>query len=91
MTAAELLELFHARLVEEATAGVLAELGPLSPPEPDRLLTAQDVAEYLGRSPRWVRERRARGDLAYIRLDGGAAMYRMEDVLAFVAARRVGR
>ena len=55
-----------------------------------RLLSADEVADLVGRSARGVRERKLRGDLPYVRLDAGAAMYRRVDVDAFILARRIG-
>jgi excisionase family DNA binding protein len=54
-----------------------------------RLLGVEEVAERLGRSTRWVRDRAKRGDLPWIRLDGGALAFDLADVQAFVRARRV--
>src|SRR5438128_32884 len=54
-----------------------------------RLLTVDEVAVRLGRSERWVRERAKRGELPFVRLDGGALAFDLEDVRAFVLARRV--
>jgi excisionase family DNA binding protein len=54
-----------------------------------RLLTLEEVAERLGRSPRWVRDQVKAGELARIRLDGGAFAFDLEDVQAFARARRL--
>jgi Helix-turn-helix domain len=54
-----------------------------------RLLTLNEAAAALTRSPRWLRERVSRGELPVIRLDGGALSFQLEDLEAFVNARRV--
>jgi hypothetical protein len=46
--------------------------------EPWRLLTLDEAAERLGRSPRWVRQRKEA--IGYVRLDGGALAFRLEDL-----------
>ena len=46
-----------------------------------------EVAARLGRSTRWVRERA--GDLAFVRLDGGALAFDLEDVRCFARERRI--
>jgi hypothetical protein len=62
-----LLDVLADRLAERlAATAVPAE------PEPWRLLTVREAAARLGRSERWVRERVKAGDLATVRLDGGA-------------------
>jgi predicted DNA-binding transcriptional regulator AlpA len=57
--------------------------------DPWRLLGVEEVAERLGRSTRWVRDRAKRGDLPWIRLDGGALAFDLADVQEFALARRV--
>lgn len=54
-----------------------------------RLLDVDEVAERLGRSTRWVRERAKRGDLPFVKLDGGAFAFEESDLRAFARARRV--
>jgi excisionase family DNA binding protein len=53
------------------------------------LLDVSEVAERLGRSTRWVRERAKRGDLPFVRLDGSALAFDLEDVRGFARARRI--
>jgi hypothetical protein len=53
-----------------------------------RLLTLDETADRLGRSPRWVRQRKEQ--IGYVRLDGGALAFRLEDLQAFAAERIVG-
>jgi hypothetical protein len=80
-------------LVEEIAAAVVERLGAVEPGQAAapawRLLTVGDVADRLGRSTRWVRERVKRGQLTRVRLDGGALAFLLEDVEAFARARRV--
>lgn len=54
-----------------------------------RLLNVEEAAARLGRSSRWVRERVKRGQLPYIKLDGGALAFELGDVQAFAEARRI--
>lgn len=56
--------------------------------EPWRLLTLKEAAARLGRSERWVRERKEQ--IGYVRLDGGALAFDVEDLQAFARERRVG-
>jgi hypothetical protein len=63
---------------------------PTVEPEPWRLLNVREAAERLGRSERWVRARVKSGDLATVRLDGGALAFDVDDLRAFAAERRVG-
>jgi hypothetical protein len=85
-----LLELVLAELVERV-ASRLFELQP-APTEskPWRLLTSREVAACFGRSERWLRDRVRKGEIAVVRLDGGAPMFAPEDVKAFAAAHRIG-
>jgi hypothetical protein len=57
--------------------------------EPWKLLSTAEVAAALGRSERWVRDRRKDGSLPWVRLDGGPPAFRLEDVHAFAEARRI--
>jgi hypothetical protein len=79
-------------LAQRVAARLAESNGKQAPAEPEawRLLDVEDVATMLGRSTRWVRERVRRGDLAHVRLDGGALAFDPEDVRAFARARRVG-
>lgn len=77
----------------EVIAGrVVERLAPMeqSNGEPDwRLLNLEQAAERLGRSTRWVRERVRRGELPYVRLDGSAFAFELDDLQAFARRRRV--
>lgn len=55
-----------------------------------RLLDVQEAAARLGRSTRWVRERVRRGELARVRLDGGALAFDPDDLREFARERRIG-
>lgn len=90
MTAA-LLEELVAELAAQLAPRVAAELGtPASPEaEPWRLVDVEEAAARLGRSTRWVRERAKRGDLPFVKLDGGALAFEVDDLRAFAASRRV--
>jgi hypothetical protein len=52
------------------------------------LLTLDEAAARLGRSPRWLRARKEQ--IGYVRLDGGALAFRLEDLQAFATERIVG-
>jgi hypothetical protein len=90
-----------ASLIEELVRAVAAELAPriaaefesAVPSERDgeswRLLDVDETARKLGRSTRWVRDRAKRGELPFIRLDGGPLAFDLDDVRAFASARRV--
>jgi hypothetical protein len=82
------------QLIAEAVAGELERRGfvarasePQAEVEPWRLLTLDEAAERLSRSPRWVRQRKE--TIGYVRLDGGALGFRLEDLQAFAADRVV--
>lgn len=55
-----------------------------------RLLTLAEAAERLGRSERWVRDRIKAGELPYVRLDGGAFAFELDDLQTFARVRRIG-
>jgi len=78
-------------LVGALAAAVAASLGGSQAATVDawRLLNVEEAAERLGRSTRWVRERVKRGDLPYVKLDGGALAFEVDDLRAFAQARRV--
>jgi hypothetical protein len=89
-----------AGFLTELVSQLAAELAPLvadelrAGPSPTsaerwRLLDAEQAAEILGRSERWVRERTTRGDLPFVKLDDGGRMYDPEDLRAFAKARRI--
>jgi hypothetical protein len=81
-------------LVDEVVARVVEELRHAlrssEPTQPWRLLDLEEAAQRLGRSTRWLRERVKRGDLAYVRLDGGALAFLVDDLEAFARERRIG-
>jgi excisionase family DNA binding protein len=84
-----------ALLVDEVVDRLTERLRPLLAPVPAeqsapwRLLTTEEAAARFGRSERWVRDRVKRGELAYVRLDGGALAFDEDDLRAFAQARRV--
>jgi hypothetical protein len=54
-----------------------------------QLLSTEEVSTALNRSTRWVREKARSGELPWVRLDSGPLSFRLEDVQAFAASRRV--
>ena len=80
-------------LLDELADRVAERLRPLFASSPAgeswRLLDVEQAAERLGRSTRWVRERAKRGDLPFVRLDGGGLAFEEADLRAFAQARRV--
>ena len=86
------LDLDVEQVARRAADLVLEQLASSEPADDGlRLLSAGEVGALMGRSERWVRERKRRGDLPHVRLDGGAPMYRRCDIEAFIQARRIGR
>jgi hypothetical protein len=91
--APELLDRLVGELTELLAPRVAAELAARMPMPTTagqwRLLDVEEAAAAFGRSTRWVRERAKRGDLPYIRLDGGGLAFEVDDLRAFTASRRV--
>ena len=85
------LERLLDELAERVAGRVLAEIATHSEPtsEPWHLLDVEEAAARLGRSGRWVRERAKRGDLPFVKLDGGALAFDLEDVRSFAHERRI--
>ena len=81
-------------LLDQLTANIVAALAcelPTAQPQPPAwaLLNVQEAAARFHRSTRWVREQAKRGQLPFIRLDGGALAFELEDIQAFARARRI--
>jgi len=81
-------------MAEQLAPRIAAELADAFPEEhaeaePWRLLDVADAAARFGRSTRWVREQAKRGQLPFVRLDGGPLAFQLEDVQAFARARRI--
>jgi predicted DNA-binding transcriptional regulator AlpA len=72
-----------------ASGQATSQAGTRPSPEAWRLLNVAQVAELLGRSPRWVHGAVKDKGLPYIRLDGGALAFDVDDVRAWARARRV--
>ena len=91
--APHLTEQLVAALAEELAPRLAAELAAQLPPppaaEPWHLLDLEQAADRLGRSPRWVRERAKRGDLPFVRLDGGRLAFELDDLREFARERRI--
>jgi hypothetical protein len=82
-----LLEAVIDEIAERVAARL--ELAPEPADEPWHLLNLEEAAGRLGRSTRWVRDRVKVGELAFVRLDGGALAFELDDLRAFVEERRV--
>jgi predicted DNA-binding transcriptional regulator AlpA len=81
----ELAERIAVRVAE-----IVAERMPApTSEEPWRLLTTAEVAAALGRSTKWVLNRKKDGTLPWVRLDSGRPGFKLEDVQAFADARRI--
>lgn len=81
-------------LVEDVAARIAADVTNRLAPEmpesrPWHLLDVEETADRLGRSTRWVRERAKQGELPFVRLDGGALAFELEDIQTFALARRI--
>lgn len=86
----ELPEEALAELADRVAEQVAATLAASAASEPWRLLKLDEAAVRLGRSERWLRDRVKSGDVATVRLDGGALAFDVDDLRAFAAERRVG-
>jgi excisionase family DNA binding protein len=77
-------------IADEVAARLSPALAPSTALVEDwRLLNVDEAAERLGRSTRWVRERVKRGELDYVKLDGGALAFELDDLREFADRRRV--
>ena len=74
--------------VAERVAELVVEKMPApAAEEPWRVYTVDQVAAKLGRSTRWVRDRK---DLiGWVKLDDGAFAFELEDVRRFARERRI--
>jgi hypothetical protein len=80
-------------LVDEIVERVVAELdghahAAQEEAEPWRLLSLEEAAARLGRSPRWVRDHK--DAIGWVKLGEGSLLFDPEDVRLFARARRVG-
>lgn len=55
--------------------------------EPWRLLSVEEAAQRLGRSTRWVRNHK--DAIGWVKLDGGAFAFDVDDLRRFARERRV--
>jgi hypothetical protein len=88
-----LIEQLIGALAEELAPRIAAEVAAQLPPppaaEPWHLLDLEEAADRIGRSTRWVRERAKRGDLPFVRLDGGRLAFELDDLRVFARDRRI--
>lgn len=85
----ELVVLLAAELAPRVAAELRESLASTAVAESWRLLDVDEAAACVGRSTRWVRERTKRGELPFVRLDGGALAFELDDLRAFAQARRI--
>ena len=78
-------------IAERISARVLVglERPPAAESEPWRLVDVEEVAARLGRSRRWVHGAVKERGLPFVRLDGGALAFDLDDVRAWARDRRV--
>jgi hypothetical protein len=81
---AELVESIAARVVELVTDGLPAP----ATEEGWHLVDVEEAAGRLTRSTRWVRDHK--DEIGYVRLDGGAFAFEVDDLRRFAQERRVG-
>jgi hypothetical protein len=79
----ELIEAIAARVADL----VLERVPTPAAEEPWRLLTVDEAAERLGRSTRWVRDHK--GEIGWVRLDGRALAFELDDLRAFAREHRI--
>ena len=78
-----------AEILAPRIAELLPDRGHATPPaELWRLLDLEEAAACLGRSTRWVRDRKA--EIGYVRLDGGGLAFEVDDLRRFARERRIG-
>jgi hypothetical protein len=74
--------------IADRTAELVLERLPAAEAlEPWRLVDVEEAARRLGRSTRWVRGRK--DDIGWIRLDGGALAFDLDDLRRFAHERRI--
>jgi excisionase family DNA binding protein len=76
-------------LAPRVADAVAARTAPVGDAEEWHLLDVGEAAARLGRSTRWVRERVKRGDLPFVKLDGGALCFELTDLQEFAQSKRV--
>lgn len=54
-------------------------------------LTLEEVAEQIGLAPATIKNRRARGEFAWLKADGRSLYADVQDVAAFLEQRRTDR
>lgn len=54
-------------------------------------LTLEEVAEQIGLAPATIKNRRSRGEFAWLKADGRSLYADVQDVAAFLEQRRIDR
>jgi predicted DNA-binding transcriptional regulator AlpA len=85
----EILEVFADALAPRIATALAATIPASDPAEPWRLMGVEEVAAVVGRSRRWVHSAVKERGFPFIRLDGGALAFDLEDVRAWAHERRV--
>jgi hypothetical protein len=83
----QLVDVLAEEIAPRVAELVAEHLTPAQAAEPWRLLTVEEAAQRLGRSTRWVRDHK--DAIGWVRLDGGAFAFDVEDLRRFARARRV--
>ena len=83
----QLVDVLAEEIAPRVAELVAEQVTPAQAAEPWRLLSVADAAVRLGRSAKWVREHR--DEIGWVKLDGGAFAFDVEDLRRFARARRV--
>jgi hypothetical protein len=85
----EIVEEIATAVADRVVLALASEPAWTTPVSEWRLLTTEDASRALNRSTRWIRQRAKSGDLPWVRLDEGPLAFRLEDLQACAASRRV--
>jgi hypothetical protein len=77
-------------VIEAVVAEVVARLDGGRAALPDKLLVSEaEAARLLSLAPHQLRDLRLRGEISYVRGVGNRVFYRRDDLLGYIAGRRV--
>ena len=83
----QLVDVLAEEIAPRVAELVAEQVTPTSAAEPWRLLSVEEAAQRLGRSTRWVRDHK--DAIGWVKLDGGAFAFDVEDLRQFARDRRV--